>query len=79
MSKGSVYLDIPGIGKVIAIWYKVFFKLRVSVDLLVIRQKVYSEFSQRIERHLDMVIEVLEIQSSVSFDLCLDDEFIEYW
>ena len=79
MSRGGVYLEIPVVGGVIVIWDKSFFKLRVSVDGLVIRKKVYSESSHLIERHLDIVIEVLEIQSSVSFELCLDEELIESW
>ena len=79
MSKVGVYLDIPIVGGVIAIWDKEFFKLRLSVYGLVIRKKVYSESSHRIERHLDVVIEVLEIQSSVSFEFCLDEELIESW
>ena len=63
MSNGSVYLDIPGIGRVIAVWDKVFFKLRVSFDGLVIRKEVFSESSHRIETHLDVVKEVIEIIS----------------
>ena len=76
MSKGGVYLDIPGVGDVIAIWDKALFKLKVSVDGQVIRKKVYLESSHHIERHLDVFIEVLDIQSSVSFELCLDEELI---
>ena len=56
MSKGSVYLYIPGVGGVIAIWDKAFFKLRVYDDGLVIRKEVLSESSHLIERHLDVVI-----------------------
>ena len=51
----------------------------MSVDGLVIRKEVYSESSHYIERHLDVVIEVLEIHSSVYFELCLDEELIESW
>ena len=79
MSKGSVYLDIPGIGRVIAVWDEIFFKLRVSFDGLVIRKEVFSDSSHRIESHLDVVKEVLEIQSSVSFELCIDEDLIEFW
>ena len=79
MSKGSVYLDVPGLGRVIEIWDKVFFKLRVYFDGLVIRKEVFYESSHRIETHLDVVKEVLEIQSSVSFEFCLDEELIEFW
>ena len=61
----------------IAIWDKSFFKITVSVYGLVIRKKVYSESSHRIERHIDVVIEVLEIQISVSFEFCLDEDLIE--
>ena len=59
MSKGSVYLDIPGIGRVIAIWDEVFYKLRVSFDGLVTRKEVFWGFSHRIETYLDVVVEVL--------------------
>ena len=79
MSKGSVYLDIPGIGMVIAIWDEVFFNLIVSFDGLVIRKEVLLESIHRIETHIDVVKEVLEIQSSVSFEFCPDEELIEFW
>ena len=76
MSKGGVYLEIPGVGDVILIWDKSLFKRRVSFDGQVIRKKVYLESIHHIGRHIDVVIEVLEIQSSVSFDLCIDEELI---
>ena len=62
----------------ITIWDEVLFKLRVSFDGLVIRKEVFSESSHRIETHLDLVKEVLEIQSSVYFELCLDEDLIEF-
>ena len=43
----------------IAIWDEVFFKLRLSFDELVIRKEVLSESIHRIERHIDVVIEVI--------------------
>ena len=63
----------------ILIWDKLFFKLRVSFDGMVIRKEVFSESSHRIETHIDVVKEVIEIHSSVSFELCLDEELIEFW
>ena len=63
----------------IVIWDKVFFKLRVSFDGLVIRKEVFSESSHHIERQIDVVKEIIEIKSSVSFDFCLDEELIEFW
>ena len=42
-------------------------------DGLVTSKKVFSESIQRIETHLDVIVEVLEVQSSVSFELCIDD------
>ena len=77
--QGNVYLDIPGIGKVITIWDEVFYKLRVSFDGLVKRKEVFSQSSNRIDEHIDVVIEVIEIQISVSFEFCLDEELIEFW
>ena len=53
--------------------------MRVSFDGMVARKEVFSESSHRIETHLDVVVEVLEIQSSVSFEFCLDEELIEFW
>ena len=76
MSKGSIYLDIPGIGRVIAIWDEILFKLSVSFDGLVTRKDVFSESIHCIEIHLYVVIEVLEIQSIVYFELCLDEYLI---
>ena len=76
MSKGFVGLRIPRIGRVITIWDKVLFKLRVSFDGLLIRKKVFLESNHRIKTHLDVVVEVLEVQISVAFEFCLDEEFI---
>ena len=79
MSKGSVYLEIPGVGRVIAIWDEVFFKLKVYFDGLEIRKEILFESSHLIDTHIDVVKEVLEIQSSVSFEFYLDEELIEFW
>ena len=79
MSKGSVYLYIPGIGMVITIWNEVFCKLRVYFYGLVTRKEVLSESSHCIDTHLDLVVEVLEIQSSVSFEFCIYEELVEFW
>ena len=73
MYKGSVYLEIPGIGRVITIWYEVFCILRVSFDGMVTRKGFFLESSHRIDTYLDVVVEVIEIQSSVSFDFCIDE------
>ena len=62
-----------------AIWNKVFFKIRVSFYGLVISKEVFSGSSHRIETHLDVVKEVLDTQSIVSFEFCLDEEIIEFW
>ena len=43
---------------------------------MVTSKKVFYEYSHRIETHIDVVVEVLEVQSSVSFELCIDEEFI---
>ena len=79
MSKGSVYLKIPIIVRVITIWDEVFCKLRVYFDGLVTRKKFLLDSSHRIDTHIDVVVEVLEVQSSVSFEFCLDEYFIESW
>ena len=79
MSKGSVYQYIPGVGRVFAIGDKIFFKLRVSFEGMVIRKDIFSDSIHCIVIHLDVVKEVLDIQSSVSFELCLDEELIELW
>ena len=78
MSKGSVYLEIPGIGRVITIWDEVLCKIRVFFDKPATRNVLFSESSHRIETHLDVIVEVLEIQISVSFELYLDEELIEF-
>ena len=72
-------MGIPGKGRVILIWDEVFCKLRVSFDGMVTRKDVFYDSSHRIEAHIDVVIDVLDIQSIVSFDFCLDEELIEFW
>ena len=79
MFKGSLYLYKTIIGRVITILDEVLFKLRVSFDGMVSRKKFFSESIRHIETHLDVVVEVLEFHSSVSFGLCPDKEFIQFW
>ena len=76
VSKGILGLRIPIIGRVITIWGEVFFKIIVSLYKLVIRKKLFSDYSHCIEKYLDVVIEVLEVHSSVAFDFYLDEKFI---
>ena len=76
MSKVSVYLNIPIIERVITIWEEVLFKRIVSVGGLVCMKKVLLESINRVETHLDVFVVVLEFQSSVSFELCLDEDSI---
>ena len=78
VSKGSLGLSNPIIGRVITIWDELLFKLIFSFDGLVSSNKVLSESSHYIETHLDVVVEVLYVQSSVAFELFLDEEFIEF-
>ena len=79
MSKEREYLNISIIGRVITIWDEVSCKLRVPFDGLVIRKKFFLEFSLRIKTHLDVVVEVIEVHSSVTFEFYLDDDLIEFW
>ena len=46
---------------------------------MVTRKEVFSESSHRIETNIDVVVDFFEIQSSVSFEFCLDEELIEFW
>ena len=79
MSKGSVGLCIPIIGRVIKIWDEVLFKLIVSFYVLIRKKKVLLESIHHIETHIDVVIEVLEVYISVKFEFCLDEDFAELW
>ena len=79
MSKGSVYLNITIIGRVITIWDEVFCKLRVSFDGLSSMEKVSSESSHCTETHIYVIEEVLEVQRIVYYELFLDENFIEFW
>ena len=64
---------------VITIWDKVLLKLIASFDGLAIGKKVFLYYSNIIEIHIDVVVEVIEVKSSVFFEFCIDDEFIELW
>ena len=66
-------------GRVIKVWDEVLFKLRVYVDGLVTRKKVLSEYSNYIETHIYVVVEVIKVHISVSYEFFLDEEFIESW
>ena len=79
VSKGVAGMRIPRTGTANKILDKLFFKLRVSFDGMVIRNKVLSYSSHHIETHLDVVVEVLDIQNSFAFELCLYEESIEFW
>ena len=65
-------MKIPGIGRVIPIWDDLFFKLRMYFDGLITRKEVFLESINRIEAHLDVVVNFFEIQSNVSFEFSLD-------
>ena len=72
-------MNIQIIGRVIIIWDEVFLKLIVSVDGMVIRKKVLLGSIHHIETHLDVVVEVLEVNISVAFELFIGEESIEFW
>ena len=61
MLKGSTYLNITRIGKLITILNEIFFKLRVSFDGLVSKKKIFMEYINHIDTHIDVVVEVLEV------------------
>ena len=57
---------------------ELLFKLKVSFDLMVSRKKVLYESSHQIDTYIDVIVEVLEVYRSVTFELCLDEELIEF-
>ena len=77
--KGIVGLCIPIIVRVIDIWDEALFEFRVFFNRLVIRNKVFLEYSHCIDTHLDVVVEVLEVNISVAFELWIGEEFIKFW
>ena len=46
---------------------------------MAIKNKIFLDYSHFIEKNIDVVEEFLEFQISVSFEFCLDEEFIELW
>ena len=69
-------MKIPRIRRVITIWDEIFCKLIVYFNGLITRNKVFLEYIHRIETHIEVVVEILEAQSSVSFEFCIDEDFI---
>ena len=51
----------------------------MSSDGIEIKKKVLLYSLHRIESRIYVVIEIIEVQRSVSFEFCLYDEFIEFW
>ena len=76
MSKEVLGMITTRIGRVIMIWDKVFFTIRVSFDGMVSRKKVLLGSSNGIEIYLDVVVKVLELHGSIDFELCIEEEFI---
>ena len=54
-------------------------EFRVSFGGLVSRKKAFLDSSHCIEKHIDVVVEFIEVNRSVYFEFCLDEEFIEFW
>ena len=48
----------------------------MSFDGLVIRNKFLLESSHCIDTRLNLVVEFIEVHSSVDFEFCIDKEFI---
>ena len=63
----------------ITIWDEVFFKIIVYFDVMLTRKEVFSESSHLIETHIDVVVEVIEIQSSVLLKFYLDEDIKKFW
>ena len=42
-------------------------------------KEIFSDSIHRIETHIDVVIEVIDINISVSFEVCLDEELKAFW
>ena len=61
MYKVIVGLIITIIGRVITIWDEVLFKIRLSFDGLVIMKNFFLEYIHCIDKHIDVVVEVLEV------------------
>ena len=57
----------------------IFVKFGVLFDLMVCRKEVFSESIHRIETHLDLFLEIIEVQSSIAFELCIYEQFISFW
>ena len=74
----SVGLWITRIWRVREIWNQVFFKLRVSFDGLVSRKRVFLEYSNHTETHIDVVVDVIELHISVDFEFCLDEDLYNF-
>ena len=51
----------------------------MSFDGLVSRKKVLLESSHCIYTHISVVVEVLEVHSSVNFEFYIDEDLIEFW
>ena len=54
--------------------------MQASYLCLVLPQnKLFSESSLCIERHLDVVVNFIEVHISVALEFCIDEVFIEFW
>ena len=63
----TVGLYIQIIGMMIITWNEIFLKLGIYFDGLVIRKELLLQSSHRIEIHIDLFVEIIEVHSSVTF------------
>ena len=66
-SKVIVCLWLIRIGRESMIRHEVLLKLRVSFCGMVISKEIFYDYIRRIETYLDVVVEIIEFQSSVYF------------
>ena len=73
VSKGIVGRIVSIIGRVITIWDELLLKPRLSFDRLLSINEVLLGSIHRIETHIDVVVEFLEVYIRVAFGFCLNE------
>ena len=79
VAKVIAVLCIIRIRRKLLIWYGVLIKLWMYFDVLVSRKKVLSDSSHCTLTDIYVVVEVIDVHKSVAFQLCIDEEFVEFW
>ena len=78
LTQGSVRTTITRVVSLPTVWYKMFMKLGVTF-IFYFAGKRLSHIFHWIDAYLDVIVKVIEVKISVSFQLGTEEDLAEFW